>query len=115
MLVLTLVAGGFFVSYLWSATSPGVHPVLFGLVTCSLIIAGLAVTAAVGAGRQIRNLREETKRQERLNNTSLTRLQALWDQAPLSIMLFEPNDPKVPVKIVDCNPVACEIHGYRRE
>ncbi|HEY8994020.1 MAG TPA: PAS domain S-box protein [Lacunisphaera sp.] len=45
----------------------------------------------------------------------LPHLQAIWDKAPLSIMLFDPHDPKVPAKIVDCNPMACEMHGYTRE
>ena len=101
-----LVGGYFFVS-LWVATSAAIHPALIGLAFCSVVIAALALRAALGAAQQIRGLREETRRHEQINHTSLTRLRALWEQAPLSIMLFEPNDPTVPVKIVDCNPVAC--------
>jgi two-component system sensor histidine kinase/response regulator len=48
-------------------------------------------------------------------HTSLPQLQAIWDKSPLSIMLFDPCDPQVPAKIVDCNPAACELHGYTRE
>ena len=46
---------------------------------------------------------------------SLPQLQAVWEQAPLSIVLLEAGDPAIPVKIVDCNPRACEMHGYTRE
>ena len=53
--------------------------------------------------------------QEQQIHTTLAQLKAIWDNAPLSIILFDPHDPKVPVKIVDCNPRACEMHGYTRE
>ena len=50
-----------------------------------------------------------------ISGSTLPQLTALWENAPLSILLFEPNDPQVPVKIVDCNPMACAMHGYTRE
>lgn len=46
---------------------------------------------------------------------TLPQLRIFWEQAPLSFMLFDPHDPQVPVKIVDCNPMAGEMHGYTRD
>ena len=57
---------------------------------------------------------ESTHRAEQLA-AAHARFRALWEQSPLSITLFDPHDPLVPVKIVDCNPAACEMHGFTRE
>jgi PAS domain S-box-containing protein len=46
-------------------------------------------------------------------SATASQLAALWEKSPLSIILFDLGDEKVPVKIVDCNPRACEMHGYR--
>jgi PAS domain S-box-containing protein len=48
-------------------------------------------------------------------HTTLAQLKAIWDNAPLSVILFDPHDRQVRVKIVDANPRACEMHGYSRE
>ena len=61
-----------------------------------------------------RSLRELAQHRRTLNLT-LPQLQLMWEQAPVSLMLFDPNDPQVPMRIVDCNPMACEMHGYTRE
>ena len=89
-----------------------------------LAIAEMAIaTVAVGLGAvlTIRALRSRERallghrqNQARLD-AALGQFTALWEKSPLSIILFEPNDPQVPVKILDCNPMACEMHGYRRE
>jgi PAS domain S-box-containing protein len=48
-------------------------------------------------------------------NLTLPQLRIFWEQAPLGFMLFDPHDSKVPIKIVDCNPMAGEMHGYTRD
>ena len=45
----------------------------------------------------------------------LALLTAMWDRAPMSLLLFDPSDPDTPVKIIECNPMACKLHGYARE
>ncbi len=78
------------------------------------ICAGLTLAALAYAGwlsLVVKKLRDKNQQ----THTTLAQLKAVWDQAPLSIMLFDPNDSQVPVKIVECNPRACEKHGYQRE
>ncbi|MFZ5496054.1 MAG: PAS domain S-box protein [Verrucomicrobiota bacterium] len=61
-----------------------------------------------------KSVRELARDRQSLNLT-LPQLRMMWEQAPVSFMLFDPHDPDVPVRIVDCNPMACEMHGYTRE
>ena len=44
----------------------------------------------------------------------LPQMKASWDDAPLSVILFDPHATDVAIKIVDCNRRACEMHGYTR-
>ena len=62
----------------------------------------------------IRQLKRDSDNDLRLS-TTLAQLKAMWDYAPLSMVLFDPLDKNVRIKIVDCNPRACEMHGYKRE
>ncbi len=43
------------------------------------------------------------------------RLRALFDDSPLSICVFDPNDREIPFRIVECNQYACDLHGRTRE
>ncbi|HEY8994668.1 MAG TPA: response regulator [Lacunisphaera sp.] len=79
-----------------------------------LLCAGLALGALGFIGWQSWMAVEKKTHDQRLH-TTLAQLKAIWDNAPLSIVLFDPHDPHVRVKIVDCNPRACEMHGYTRE
>ncbi|MEO6006139.1 MAG: response regulator [Opitutus sp.] len=83
----------------------------------TLFVATIIVLTAVKA-RQALDLADDLLKQAASRKTELAstaaQLTALWEKSPLSIMLFDPNDPAVPVKIVDCNPTACEMHGYTR-
>ncbi|HEY4299253.1 MAG TPA: response regulator [Candidatus Didemnitutus sp.] len=74
-----------------------------------------ALSSAIGLGAVLRGTSAPRPPQNAPLDVTLVQLKAMWDQAPLSLMLFDPNDPSVPVKILDCNPVACEMHGYRRD
>ena len=93
-----------------------VMAILLALLT--FVVTAIILLTARHAARAVR-IAEDLKRQSEGDRDRLTftaaQLTALWDKSPLSIMLFEANDPLVPVKIVDCNPTACEMHGYRRE
>ncbi|HVZ65651.1 MAG TPA: PAS domain S-box protein [Lacunisphaera sp.] len=78
----------------------------------------LFVWSLVQAARSRRLLgatRAELERHRYELLTKLPQLRETWEKAPLSLMLFDPVDPLVPLKIVDCNPMACEMHGYTRE
>ncbi len=69
--------------------------------------------AAIRTHRAAQKLRDEAEANHEIFSATATQLSALWEKSPLSIILFEPNDPNVPVKIVDVNPMACEMHGYK--
>ena len=101
----------------WLALS--VRPIPQGSVLVLAAIGGLTGLAAIAYGWQTARANARLRREAELNhfavNVTLPQLRALWEKSPLSIMLFEPNDPGIPVKIVDCNPRACEMHGYTRE
>ncbi len=101
----------------WLALSPAPisQSLVLSLAAGSGGIALLAILYGWQNGRAVESLRRETELNHEALTATLPKLQAMWEKAPLSIMLFEPNDPEVPVKIVDCNPMACEIHGYTRE
>jgi PAS domain S-box-containing protein len=79
------------------------------LVTLSVAMAALLIAG----WSSLASIRNDTHNQHL--HTTLAQLKAIWDNAPLSIILFDPHDPEVRVKIVDCNPRACEMHGYTRE
>jgi PAS domain S-box-containing protein len=108
-----LTGGAFLARELSSRGSPAV--IVTGIFTAVIaaIIVWTGTKAAQAPGRSDEVLRPESP-QSALPSTA-AQLTALWENSPLSIMLFEPNDPLVPVKIVDCNPTACEMHGYSRE
>ncbi len=88
---------------------------LLGLAAGIAAIAVLALILTLRNARGTRAIEREVEQNRHALNTTLPQLRALWDKAPLSIMLIDPNDPKILVKIVDCNPVACAMHGYTRE
>ncbi len=88
--------------------APG--PVLAYALAC-----GSVALAALGYSAWINTAARRARERDSQIHTTLAQLKAIWDNAPLSIMLFDPHDPAVPIKIVDCNPLACEIHGYRRD
>jgi two-component system, sensor histidine kinase and response regulator len=88
---------------------------VLGLAAGSAVIALTTLIVGWKVDRAAAVVRMATEVDRVALNTTLPQLRALWDKAPLSLMLFDPNDPKVPVKIVDCNPLACEIHGYTRD
>jgi len=109
-----ILLGGVFVWQVLSMGAPsrGLELALalgLTLIALAVLIHSLRVTG------RLRALEAVTAEQRYALNTTLPQLRALWDKAPLSIMLLEPNDPKIPVKIVDCNPMACATHGYTRE
>ena len=107
--VLVVVAG---LAWLW--LSVGYSPERGQILTYAIICACIALLALGYAGwNSLAALRGRAQDQQ--IHTTLAQLKAIWDNAPLSIILFDPHDPKVPVKIVDCNPRACEMHGYTRE
>ncbi|MFZ5496448.1 MAG: response regulator [Verrucomicrobiota bacterium] len=105
-----VVAGGFVALWLNTAELPGRSALLAYAGGCAAL--ALAATGCAGWVLSKSALQRE---QDQVVHTTLAQLKAIWDSAPLSIILFDPHDPGVPVKIVDCNPRACEMHGYTRE
>ncbi|HWA28588.1 MAG TPA: response regulator [Lacunisphaera sp.] len=108
-LVLVIVVG---LIWLWSdSVGPVGASDFVGYVIACATIALPALGYACWIAFQSRD--DETRDQHL--HATLTQLKAIWDSAPMSIILFDPHDPKVRVKIVDCNPMACSMHGYTRE
>ncbi|HVT73871.1 MAG TPA: response regulator [Lacunisphaera sp.] len=103
--------------FVWLVLSPGPGtPALQLAVALALTLLALGVLFhSLVTTRHRQELEREASANRYALDTTLPKLRALWEDAPLSIMLFEPNDPQVPVKIVDCNPMACALHGYTRE
>ncbi|AOS43686.1 Signal transduction histidine-protein kinase BarA [Lacunisphaera limnophila] len=113
---LVLVAGGLALmgglAGLWpllAGLSTSVSVLVFVLGSSAVTLAALVYAGSLAAADRRR------RTQDSRIQTSLVQLKAIWDNAPLSIMLFDPHDPDIPIKIVDCNPLACELHGYTRE
>ena len=86
---------------------------LFAVIVAVVVLLYSAkVTHALRLAEQ---LKQDAEVHEKELAATTSQLTALWEKSPLSLMLFDPSDPRVPVKIVDCSPTACEMHGYRRE
>jgi two-component system sensor histidine kinase/response regulator len=114
LLVTLLVTAGSAFAWVWSrGLATGMSPLLW-------LVAGCVMLTAAAFGLLLRTSwsAEKLRRQAELNryalHITLPQLRALWENAPMSILLLDTSDPKVPVKIVDCNPLACEVHGYTR-
>jgi len=95
------------VVWLWPQVT---GPARAGVVASSVI----AAIALVYAGWEAWQISVKGAIEETLRST-VSQMKASWDDAPLSVILFDPHDPLIPVKIVDCNRRACEMHGYTRE
>ncbi len=111
---LAVIAVGSFLALRFSA-GPGTA---FAIAVASSIVASALLCIAwktFDAARVAKRLPVRPHADRPPIAETAAQLTALWDKAPLSIFLFDPNDPVIPVKIVDCNPTACEMHGYTRE
>ncbi|MDB6115193.1 MAG: barA 6, partial [Lacunisphaera sp.] len=107
------VMGG--VAWLWLSPRPFDPGVLLGFAVACAIVAMLGLIYVVYANRTLAQARQELEQHRVELHTILPKLRETWDAAPLSIVLLDPHDPNVPVKIVVCNPRACEMYGYSRE
>jgi PAS domain S-box-containing protein len=81
---------------------------------CLLVSGVVAVAAIIHAGWLAWQAQARVAIERKLQAT-VTQLKASWDEAPLSVILFDPHATDVPIKIVDCNRRALEMHGYTRE
>ncbi len=88
-------------------------------VAVMAVVASAVILLTASKAAQAMRLAEQLQQRSAAHETELAatsaQLTALWEKSPLSIMLFDPHDPHTRVKIVDCNPTACEMHGYKRE
>src|SRR5688572_20105652 len=90
-------------------------PYVSGHVLVGVVASGsIAAIALIYAGWEAWQISLKSAVDEKLRST-VSHLKASWDDAPLSVILFDPHDQAIPVKIVDCNRRACEMHGYTRE
>ncbi len=71
---------------------------------------------------EVARWRDETARLARdveARTRSLTEvnahLRAWFDGSALGLLVFDPNDADVPMRIIDCNEMTCQMHGYSRE
>ena len=110
---LCVISGGTFLAVELTSSQGGFVAIAIAFLTLG-VTATIACTARAVVGHPPETIRPQVTGTAAPVLTG-TQLMALWEKSPLSIMLFEPNDPLIPVKIVDCNPTACEMHGYRRE
>ena len=101
----------------WLSISGGAsaHFASLGLAVGVSLIAVAAIVFALKCSARIEQLERTAVENHHALNVVLPKLQTVWEKAPLSILLFDSSDPRVPVKIVDCNPMACAMHGYTRE
>ncbi|AOS45152.1 Signal transduction histidine-protein kinase BarA [Lacunisphaera limnophila] len=101
----------------WVWLEPDLPPelILHGFATGCALVTALTLGYVIYATRVWRRAALELSEHQKTLNLTLPQLHIVWEKAPLSLMLFDPHDPDVPVRIVDCNPMACEIHGYTRE
>ena len=101
--------------WVWLSPRPIERDVLLWVAGLGLAVSALGLGYVVRTTRATARIRRELLQQHYHLTTTLPKLSEIWDKAPISIMLFSTHDPLVPVKIVDCNPRACELHGYTRE
>ncbi len=109
---LVLLAGA--TAWIWITPAVSVTTLTW-LATGCVGVTALTLGYVMYATRVWRRTAQEQARHQQELNLTLPQLRIVWEQAPLSLMLFDPHDPAVPMKIVDCNPMACELHGYTRE
>lgn len=110
-----VIGGGTIIASEFAASQRGVAAIAVALLTVG--VAATIIWTGLMSARLSRGTDRRPSPEPQIASPVFTgtQLLALWEKSPLSIMLFEPNDPLVPVKIVDCNPAACEMHGYCRE
>jgi PAS domain S-box-containing protein len=111
---LAVIAAGVFLA--WRLSDQTGAPVAVAI--CTAAVSAILLLTAWRAATALRlakdyKARADADRAELAAATA--QLTALWEKAPLSIILFDPHDPAVPGRIVDCNPTACEMHGYTRD
>ncbi len=73
--------------------------------TAELASANTALQTQIAGGRQI----------EAALQHSEALFRALFEYSPDAIWLIDPRDPANAWPIIDCNPMACQMHGYKRE
>jgi PAS domain S-box-containing protein len=68
---------------------------------------------------RLKNSAEKLRRDVELRTSDLTEsnqhLRTLFDRSALGLLVMDPNDAEVPMRIVDCNDMTCRMHGYERE
>jgi two-component system, sensor histidine kinase and response regulator len=109
--LLGLIGG---LAWVWLSPDPVDGPALRWFASACAFVTALTLGYVMHATRVWRRSARELAQHQQALNLTLPQLRELWDKAPLSIMLFDPGDPQIPVKIVDCNPMACAMHGYNR-
>lgn len=76
---------------------------------------GAGVLLALGLAAAWWWERRDRRRAEAKLSSANDRWRALFDESPLSICVFDPNDRDIPFRIVECNQYACDLHGRTRE
>jgi PAS domain S-box-containing protein len=57
----------------------------------------------------------QRRQQEKALQEAANRFETLFTNSPDAVLLLDPHDPEVPLRILDCNPMACKVNGYSRE
>jgi PAS domain S-box-containing protein len=99
----------------WISPSHSARDPLLWFATFCALVTALTLVHVIRATLIWRKSLHELDRDRQALSLTLPQLRLMWEQAPLSLMLLDPHDQQVPMRIVDCNPMACEMHGYTRE
>ena len=91
--------------------------IIIGAALCLVLAAATWVAYRVQLRRTRARLAEiercVTERTEELA-AAKARYEAVVAGTPAAILLFDPNDPQVLGRIIDCNDTACQLHGYTK-
>ena len=109
-----ILAAGAIIAHLYTSL-PTERPWILGLAALGLAAAGLVWNGIRRAQRAAQDARRMAGDYWTDLNTTLPQLAALWQTAPISMVLIDPNDRQTPATIVDCNPRAATMHGYSQK
>ena len=76
---------------------------LLGYAAACAFLTTIALAFLIRASRALAKTGGALNQHRHALLTTLPKLQEIWDRGPLSVLLLDPNDPNVPIRIVDCN------------
>jgi len=94
-------------------SSPAFYiPAVLALATVGLTV---ALIRERGRRREIEKELADSRAHQNELRSRLNLTDAVFANSPDAIVVMDPHDPKVPMRIVACNDYACRLHGWTRE